>query len=412
MQQNEKIVYVGATLHEGQRQIVSDIISSVAMYYTIVTPRQFGKSFMAVQLMLYYALNYPGSKLMFTSPVYSQASKVFKELMDGVRGSGVIKKFNGAENSLIFINGSELFFKSVQLADNLRGYSIDYLFCDEAAVYKEEAFNAVLRPMLTVRGKKCFLFSTPHGKNWFYTTYKKAGENKRYRSYKGCSSLNPYANQEEINDAKRALPEALFRQEYLGEFVDSGGEVFINVNKCAKMFTFVNKLDNIQYYAGIDIGRQNDYTVVTIIGSDNKVYKIHRVNKKGWSQIVQEVANVLKEYNPRYTLVETNGIGDVFFDNLKALYPNITPWITSNSSKQMIIEELILAFQDEAISIPTYDLFSALHDELSDFTFNYNIKTRNISYGARTGHDDTVMSLAIANHARKTGATKGVYAIN
>ena len=174
-------------------KLVSDIISSNAMYYTIVTPRQFGTSFMAVQLMLYYALNYPGSKLMFTSPVYSQASKVFKELMDGVRGSGVIKKFNGAENSLIFINGSELFFKSVQLADNLRGYSIDYLFCDEAAVYKEEVFNAVLRPMLTVRGKKCFLFSTPRGKNWFYTTYKKAGENKRYKSY-NMYFLNYYSD--------------------------------------------------------------------------------------------------------------------------------------------------------------------------------------------------------------------------
>ncbi len=405
--------YVGANLHIGQLSIVEDILKSDAMYYIICTPRQFGKSFMAIQLMLYYALNFANSKLMFTAPTHSQSSKVFKELLEGTKNTGVIERFNAAENSVIFINGSELYFKSVQLPDNLRGYSIDYMFCDEAALYKESVFSAVLRPMLTVRGKKCFLFSTPKGKNFFYDLYIKGldeGE-PRYRSYKGSSKFNPYANREEIEDARKTLPPSLFRQEYLAEFVDDGGDVFSNIIPNSTISKWKEPNENEIYYAGIDLGRQDDFTVLTIMNQKGEVVYIYRKNRVDWSLIIKEMAIILKTYNPRYTLVECNGIGDVVFSMLKKEYYNISPWITSNQSKQDIIEDLIFAFQDNLIKIPTKTLFEALHIELNDFTFSYSRKTRKIFYGARNGHDDTVMSIAICYRAKKTGATKGQYVV-
>lgn len=410
---SQKINFTAAKLHQGQTEIIKDILSTDAMFYTICTPRQFGKSFMAVQLMLYYALNFPNSKLMFTSPVYSQASKVYKELMNGIRDTGIIDRHNSAENSVIFINGSELFFKSVQLPDNLRGYSIDYLFLDEAGMYKDEIFSAVLRPMLTVRGKKCFMFSTPKGKNFFYEFFIRGRdpEQPRYRSYKGNSDRNPYANREEIEDARKTLPDALFRQEYLAEFVDDGGDVFQNVSVNSTITQFKEPVSGEIYYAGIDLGRQDDYTVLTIFDRTGNVAYIYRKNKVDWTLILSEVANILNKFKPRYTLVECNGIGDVVFSMLKTKFANISPWITSNDSKQGIIEELILDFQDNNIKIPTKSLFEPLHTELDDFTFTYSKKTRKIFYAARTAHDDCVMSMAIANHARRNGATKGQYFI-
>lgn len=413
MNNTQKINFTGAQLHLGQSMIVKDILSTDAMYYTICTPRQFGKSFMAVQLMLYFALNYPNSKLMFTSPVYAQASKVFKELIKGIKDSGVIDRFNGAENSVIFINGSELYFKSIQQPDNLRGYDIDYMFCDEAAIYKKTVFDEVLKPMLTVRGKKCFLFSTPKGKNWFYSMYKLGmnPDKKRYRAYIGSSDNNPYANQEEIKDAKTVLPESVFKQEYLAEFIDDGGTVFLNVNANSTIKAWEQPIPSKVYYAGIDLGRQDDFTVLTIFDNlGNNVYT-YRKNKVEWTSIINELAQILNKYKPKQTLVECNGIGDVVFSMLKEKYKNLTPWITSNQSKQDIIEELIRCFQESTIKIPTKDLFPELHLELSDFSFTYSTKSRKILYGARDGHDDTIMSMAIANHSKKTGVTKGIYAI-
>jgi hypothetical protein len=407
------INFTGAVLHIGQVEIVKDILDHNAFYHVIVTPRQFGKSFMAIQLMLYYALNYPNSKLMFTSPVYSQASKIYKELMDGIRDCGIIKKFNSAENSIIFINDSELFFKSVQLADNLRGYSIDYLFLDEAAMYKPDVFSAVLRPMLTVRGKKCFLFSTPKGKNWFYELYLKGMNNEpRYLSYKGSSDMNPFANRDEINDARKALPENLFKQEYLAEFIDDGGSVFQGISKISTLTKWQEPIPGDVYYAGIDIAMQGDYFVMTVLNKNGDIVYAFRDTKKQMSFMLKQIDLVFKKYNPRYTLVETNGIGGGIYEFIAKIHRSVAPFNTSNSSKQDIIEDLIFDIQEERVHIPTMEFFPHYINEMNTFSFTYSPKSRKVVYGALSGmHDDTVMSLAIANYAKKTGSTKGIYAV-
>lgn len=407
-----KITIIGGTLHQGQLELLNLIKKTNSMYYTIVSPRQWGKSFMAVQLMLYYAINNKNSKLMLTSLTYSQASKIYKELLNGIKDSGVIRSKNLSENSIIFENGSELYFKSVQQPENLRGYSIDYLFIDEAASYKEDIFNTILRPMLTVKGKKCFLFSTPKGRNWFYDMYMLGNNNERYSSYRGISEMNPYSNREEINDAKKCLPDSIFKQEYEGEFIDDGGEIFLNIKSNSVIDKWPNFDSNKIYFCGIDVGRQNDYTVVTIMDKEGNIIYIERLNLMDWTLITSKVDLILKKYNPRQTLVECNGNGDVFYSNLKQKYSNITPFITSNQSKQDIIEELILSFQDNKIKIPTINLFKELTEELNNFTFTYSRQTRKISYGARNNqHDDCVMSLAFANHSRITGLNKGQYII-
>lgn len=413
MAKKKRINIQGPTLHPAQESIVKMIMKSKAMYYAVCTPRQFGKTYLMVQLMLYYSLRKSYTKVMLTTLSYSQASKIRKELVNGIEKAGIIKNVNRSENSIILINGSEIFFKSVKIPDNIVGEDIDYMFCDEAALYKDGIFDLALRPMLKVRGKKCFFFSTPRGKNWFYKLFK-LGEDERqvrYEAYLGDAFGNPYANKEEIEDARKILPAALFRQEYLGEFVDDGGDVFNAFSQYCVIDKWVKPVLNEVYYAGVDLGRQDDFTVLTILNSKGENVFTYRANGKSWPIIIEQLAKYLKQYSPRYTLVETNGIGDVVFDLLKKQYSKIEGFTTSNSSKQMIIEELILAFEEGELRLPTTKLFEELSNELSDFTFEYNKKSRTITYKARTGHDDTVMSLGLANHARKTGATKGVYRI-
>lgn len=412
-EQQSNIIMKSAKLHPGQLDILKKILKSDAMYYTIVSPRQWGKSFFLIQLMLYYSLNYKNSKLLFCSPTYAQSSKVFKELINGIRDSGVIDKFNAAENSIILINGSEIYFKSIQQPDNLRGYSIDYLFMDEAAMYKNDIFPTVLRPMLTVRGKKCFLFSTPRGKNYFYNLYQK-GINKddpRYLSFKCFSADNPYANQQEIEDAKKALPESIFRQEYMAEFIDDGGSVFSNLPNCAILKEWQEPISTQKYYVGVDIGKNNDFLVATVMNNNAEVVYVYRDRQKSMPYMIKQLETLFNKYNPQYTLVETNGIGLGIYDFIKKLHRSVSDFTTTNKSKQDIIESLVFGFQDNQIKIPTPELFPELYDELQDFGFVYSPKTRVVQYAGITGHDDTVMSLAIANYARLNGISKGQYII-
>jgi len=115
---------------------------------------------------------------------------------------------------------------------------------------------------------------------------------------------------------------------------------------------------------------------------------------------------------PQLLSVEVNSIGDVIFEMIKRQWQDTHPFVTTSKSKQEIIEGLILDMNDTAITIPDVGLFSWLYNELSMFTYSYNPKTRSIKYGHPSGqHDDTVISLAIANYNRKQNKTMGTYAV-
>jgi hypothetical protein len=139
---------------------------------------------------------------------------------------------------------------------------------------------------------------------------------------------------------------------------------------------------------------------------------ILRVNNKPWDIIIDEVVFHLKRFNASvYT--EINGIGDALFEQLQKKYKNSYPFLTTNASKQSIIEELIYELNVEKLRLPTQQTFQPLYGELQNFTYSYSPTTRKVIYKAIDGsHDDCIMSLAIALHSYKQKKTKGSYYLN
>lgn len=89
--------------------------------------------------------------------------------------------------------------------------------------------------------------------------------------------------------------------------------------------------------------------------------------------------------------------------------PRIQPFVTTSKSKQSIVEDLIVKFENIELGIIGHDWQV---NELEVFTYEYNLKTRAIKYSAPVGlHDDYVMSRAITNHAHKTMKKAGRYTI-
>ncbi len=252
--------------------------------------------------------------------------------------------------------------------------------------------------------------STPKGKNWFYNLYQlgQSPDYTNYVSYAGSSYDTPYIEREEIEDAKRTIPANVFQQEYLAKFIDSGGEVFTDIDKNT-FNQYPSKQGKI--YCGIDLGKQEDYTVATFLNQDGQVIDIYRDHKKEWSQMVQNILQKVRQYRAT-VMVEVNSIGDVIYEQLKKQWQDTHPFVTSSKSKNEIIEGLILDMNELTVKIPSKELFPPLYSELSVFTYEYNPKTRNIRYGHPVGlHDDTVISLAIANYNRKQNKTYGDYVI-
>ena len=363
---------------------------------------------------MYRILNHKNLKALYVTPTYSLSKIVITKLHKNLVEAGVVKSFNKSDNIISFINGSEIYFRSSTNPDTIRGLSVHYVFIDEAAFMDDETWN-VVRPTMNVLGKQCVMASTPRGKVGFFYQACMLGQtpNENYLYQFGHYSENPFYNVNEVEDAKKTLPENVFRQEYLAEFIDDGGSVFQNVRACQSIHSFTGYKAEGPYAIGIDLGRQADWTVVTVLNRDGKVVEIYRDNKKDWTTIIQAINLVIKKYPGATVLTETNGIGDVVFDLLRKSNPSIRPFVTTNESKNQIIEELIYAFQNETIQIPDEHLFPALNQELITYTFTYSQKTRRIIYSAMNGfHDDTVMSLALSLRAKKRNSSGGFSVLN
>lgn len=385
------------TPHKNQDLIHKSILNEPYKYYALNIGRQFGKTMLAMNQLFYWMANNQKCKCAWVSPIYKQAKKVFDEMVEAFAGTGLIK--SNATELTIQLGDSLLQFFSAERYDNLRGFTFDYLVCDEFAFIDEEAWTEVLRATTLVKGKKVLLISTPKGKNHFYRIFNLEKSNDQYKSFRMTSYDNPFIDPKEIDDAKNTLPDHIFRQEYLAEFIDDVGIVFPNLNACIKD----KSNESTGLFFGLDLGRANDYTVLTISDKNNTEVFCQRWRQMEWHKIIDEVCQVLNQYKPK-GYVETNGTQDAIYEMIlkKITYPksHVKPFITSSNSKQVIIEDMIVAFEKGEIGYLGLDF---QRHELEIFTYEYNPKTRNVKYSAPVGlHDDYIMSRALCTNAFKT----------
>jgi hypothetical protein len=360
--------------HTKQRECINRITETNCKFIVIDCGRQFGKSLLAQNLLLKWALETPNSTGFWVSPIYSQAKKVFDELVKALKETGLLK---GTNRSLVM---------------------------DEAAFMRDEVWNEILRPATLVKGKRILFISTPKGKNYFYTLYNRgmSEEFPDYLSLKYTSYDTPFITEDEINEAKVTLPTDIFNQEIMAEFIEDGGEVFRNYSTSQIIQMWIEPNPNERYFAGIDLGRQNDFTVVTIVNNYGQICYIYRERRNNWVNIVDEIVRILHKYNAK-ALVEVNSIGDVIYEQIRTKYHKIEPFTTTSSSKDEIINNLIVQINDQILTLPTRELFEPLDTELRVFTFEYSTKSRKVKYFAPPGfHDDCVMSLAMAVECKKT----------
>lgn len=389
------------TPHSNQLRIHDSIKNEPYKYYALNIGRQFGKSLLGVNQGLDWFFNEKNVKIGWVSPIYRQCKKVFNDIDNAFqKNQQVFKDKNKTDLYFKSHSDSVIQFYSSDSYNTIRGETFDYLIIDEAAWQSEQAWTEVLRATVLVKGRKVLFLSTPKGKNWFFNLHCLDGTNPQYKSFTMTSYDNPLILPSEIDDAWLTLPENVFRQEYLAEFIDGGAGVFMSVP--------INETpqQDSRYFAGVDLGRADDYTVLTVINSKGESVYCERWRHDTWQNIVNHIIPILKHYQPK-TLVEVNSIGDVIYEQIKKEYPNTHPFTTTSKSKQDIVEGLQVAIQNKEFTILKKEW---LIKEFELFTYEYSAKTRSIKYSSPSGfHDDGVMSCCIAYKAMKDLSKLGRY---
>ena len=380
--------------HAAQQKILAE----AKRFNVLVCGRRFGKSKLAVNLLVQPALN--GSPTGYFTPTYKLLEETFKEVAT-ITGDLITKKHD--QQFIELITGGKIEFWS--LDNPMAGRSRKYkrVIVDEAAFHSKlwESWTEAIRPTLTdLKGDAWFL-STPKGKNDFFKLHMrgKAGE-PDWATWQMSTYTNPYIDPSEIDAAKKDLPELAFSQEYLAEFNENVANPFgiAYINQC----TYPMTAGQAVVYA-IDLAKYHDWTVIIGLDKQGSVCHFQRF-QKDWKGTTTEILNL-----PRNVpiIIDSTGVGDPIGEDIARVRPNVELFKFTAHTKQQIMEGLAAAIQQRTVTFPE----GPITDELSNF--EYSFTARGVKYEAPSGlHDDCVCALAMAINRHQHVKHQGNYSMS
>jgi hypothetical protein len=395
-------IKLGFDLSEKQKQIYDWCeIGNGIQYVAASTGRQVGKTTTGSVVCVGWSLGAPNYKTGFFLPTYKQCKKVFNGVKRMLTPLHKYISFNQSDYTITFWNGSMVQFFTAD-NDNCRGFTFDAIILDEACFIKSDIWEEAIEPTVAVSlskkdefgrvgySGKVLLTSTPKTRNWFFGMVQ-AGNDERARVTRFTSLEGGIIAKEILDRIKARIPETAFRNEYLGEFLDSGNGLF-KYNECLIPLSKYSALPKRGAVAGLDIGAKDDYLVLTILDKLGRVIFIGRWRHLDYPSLMAIVAAKLRAHGSPVCVVETNGVGQAPYDMLKSIYGRVKSWTTTNKSKSDIVGNLQIKFNLGEVKIPDLEY---LKNELDFFTCEW--KDGKPKYSGSNGfHDDCVMSLAIA----------------
>jgi hypothetical protein len=188
--------------------------------------RQYGKSSIASLLCFHQALFYPRSLCLLISPSLRQSSENFRKVADAldcIKPKPELEEEN--KLTLQFSTGSRI-ISLPGTQKTVRGFTApDLIFVDEASEAADELFTALF-PMFTSNPKgRLIIASTPKGqRGFFHRLWTEAGPD--WLKIEKKASENPRLDPAILAEARRALPEWEFLQEYECQFVSDEFTLF------------------------------------------------------------------------------------------------------------------------------------------------------------------------------------------
>lgn len=336
------------------------------------------------------ALPAPGQNYWWVAPVSSQAAIAFNRVKQNLT-TGSFTSRESPTPSINLITGPTLSFKSADNPDSLYGEDVFGVIMDEASRAAAAAWHAV-RSTLTATGGPGVLIGNVKGrKNWFYDFCRRVEANEEPNGHFARITWRDAVEAkvldlEEIEDAKRNLPEQVFQELYEALASDDSANPFglAHIKKC------IGPLSTRKPVAfGVDLAKKQDYLVVIGLDELGEVCVFERWNGVPWPESIRDIHKIIGEDTP--ALIDSTGLGDPVLDALRVDHGNFRGFTFSAPSKQRLMEGLTVAIQSGEVTFPD----GPIRRELESFEYVYT--RTGVAYAAPQGfHDDCVMALALA----------------
>ena len=317
----------------------------------------------------------------------------------------ITKRRSVQERRIELTTGGVLEFWSLENSDVARGRKYKRIIVDESAMVPDliDIWQYALRPTLADYSGDGWFLSTPKGRNAFWQMWQWGKDPliPEWRSWQMPSTVNPRVPLGAIDELRRTMPDRVFQQEIMAIFMEDGVGVFRRVRESATAEPLQSHLLGHTMIAGLDWALSYDYTALSIVdATTRRLVHVERFNGIDYSMQRDRIRATCERFKVAGVIAEENAMVKPNNDELRRGGLPVRDFTTTNASKSEIIESLASAFENSAIAIvPDETLIAELQSYESE-----RMASGGVRYSAPPGgHDDMVMSLALAWHGAQTG---------
>ncbi|MEK6860383.1 MAG: LAGLIDADG family homing endonuclease [Nanoarchaeota archaeon] len=382
------------------------------------------------------------------APILDQSNVIFsavKNILEGERGTAILREMGlsitiSRGDTFLLTNNSRIMCKSASEGTNIESATHDLILLDEAQDITEKVIVKSIRPMIAnTGGNMVYIGTCGTAIEDFYKTIQinknleeEDGVQRHFQfDYLFCSGCNPYYKKfvsKEINkygldsDWVRMnfrLNWLLERGQFCTEDMMFGKNEWVDKNILEPTFEIVESEKIARCYAGLDLGKENDSTVVTIIAIDDKypIFKDEGVYYRkyilDWLEIhgdnyesqYWEICDFLKKFNVDKMCIDATSGGDPVADRYMTYLTSIIiePIKFSESKNSEMYKLAMQEVQAGRLKVP-YGEASRENKKVKKFIhqmleLNKEYKGQYLKIAhpkLRGAHDDYFSSLALA----------------
>jgi len=303
-------------------------IKDPARYKTAVCGRRSGKSTACAADLVDMAITTPKSSQLYITLTRGNAKRlVWKEVVGICQAHDIDVKSNISDLSMLFSNGSMLYFSGAATRDEIekyRGFSFNKVYLDEVQSFRpyiKELIDDVLSYAVLDRAGSICLIGTPGPvpAGYFY----EASHSEGFKNFKWTIFDNPHIFMKTGMHPEQLLAEERKRRgitetdpsylrEALGMWVNDTDSLVFKYNESNNHYDALPEEDLI-YIFGIDIG-YNDSDAIAVLGYSKKNKKVYLVEeyvkrKQDITDLVVQIKKMVEKYKPVRIEIDAGALG-------------------------------------------------------------------------------------------------------
>ena len=257
-------------------------------------------------------LGTPGRKFWWVAPIYKQTQIAFERLARRLPPNLFPRNITAL--TIGWPNGAVIEFKSAENPDALYGEDVWAAVIDEASRVRRESWYALRSTLTFTHGAVRIIGNVKGRRNWAYEMARRAEGGEPGMHYAKLTATDAVAagvlDAQEIEDARRDLPEAVFNELYMAEPSDDGGNPFGLQHIAAACKGFSN-LPTVAW--GWDLAETIDWTVGVGLDDLGAVTRVERF-RKPWTETRD---TILALVGTLPALIDASGVGKPIVEQLQ-----------------------------------------------------------------------------------------------